>query len=89
MVLYRHRSPPSQAALVTATDVDSDGISLEDTSGLSTSLPVFREGETFTTKSFTEAGWKQNKECDTLTIPESPEIWYGFFQPEKYRAKTL
>jgi hypothetical protein len=33
----------------------------------------------FTTESFTAAGWKKSKQYDTATVPESTEIWYGFF----------
>ena len=35
--------------------------------------------QTFTTDSFVAAGWKKSKEYDTATVPESNEIWYGFF----------
>ncbi|MBT5253697.1 MAG: hypothetical protein HOH57_07195 [Chloroflexi bacterium] len=34
----------------------------------------------FSTDSFIAAGWKKSKEYDTATVPESTEIWYGFFQ---------
>ena len=34
----------------------------------------------FSTDSFIAAGWKKSKENDTATVPESTEIWYGFFQ---------
>jgi len=34
----------------------------------------------FSTDSFIAAGWKKSKEYDTVTVPESTEIWYGFFQ---------
>lgn len=40
---------------------------------------VMHPNETFTTESFTAAGWKKSKEYDTATVPESNEIWYGFF----------
>ena len=33
----------------------------------------------FTTDSFIAAGWKKSKQYDTATVPESNEIWYGFF----------
>ena len=33
----------------------------------------------FTPDSFVEAGWKKSKQYDTATVPESTEIWYGFF----------
>ena len=32
-----------------------------------------------TPDSFVEAGWKKSKQYDTATVPESTEIWYGFF----------
>ena len=34
----------------------------------------------FSPDSFIAAGWKKSKEYDTATVPESIEIWYGFFQ---------
>ena len=33
----------------------------------------------FTPDSFVTAGWKKSKQYDTATVPESSEIWYGFF----------
>ena len=33
----------------------------------------------FTPDAFVKAGWKQSKQYDTTTVPESTEIWYGFF----------
>jgi len=33
----------------------------------------------FTPDSFIQAGWKKSKQYDTATVPESTEIWYGFF----------
>ena len=33
----------------------------------------------FTPDSFVQAGWKKSKQYDTATVPESTEIWYGFF----------
>ncbi len=33
----------------------------------------------FTPDSFVTAGWKKSKQYDTATVPESTEIWYGFF----------
>ena len=33
----------------------------------------------FTPDSFVTAGWKKSKQYDTATVPESGEIWYGFF----------
>ncbi len=33
----------------------------------------------FTPYSFVQAGWKKSKQYDTATVPESTEIWYGFF----------
>ena len=40
---------------------------------------IFLADQTFTTDSFVAAGWKKSKEYDTATVPESNEIWYGFF----------
>ena len=33
----------------------------------------------FTPDSFVQAGRKKSKQYDTATVPESTEIWYGFF----------
>ena len=33
----------------------------------------------FTPDAFVTAGWKKSKQYDTATVPESTEIWYGFF----------
>ena len=33
----------------------------------------------FTPDAFVNAGWKKSKQYDTATVPESTEIWYGFF----------
>ena len=44
-----------------------------------TSSSIFHADKTFTTDSFMAAGWKKSKEYDTATVPESTEIWYGFF----------
>ena len=33
----------------------------------------------FPPDSFVQAGWKKSKQYDTATVPESTEIWYGFF----------
>ena len=41
---------------------------------------VVRENNTFTTGSFEKAGWKKSKQYDTDTVPQSTEIWYGFYQ---------
>jgi len=67
------------ASACTETNIDSEGISVEDNADLSTSLSIFHADQTFTTDSFTVAGWKKTKEYDTSTVPESTEIWYGFF----------
>jgi hypothetical protein len=67
------------ASACTETNIDSDGISVEDTADVSASQSIFHADQTFTTDSFTAAGWKKTKEYDTSTVPESTEIWYGFF----------
>tara|TARA_B110000196_G_scaffold129529_1_gene112278 strand:+ start:92 stop:574 length:483 start_codon:yes stop_codon:yes gene_type:complete len=63
----------------TDTDIESAGISVEDAVDASTSPSIFHADQTFTTDSFIAAGWKKSKEYDTATVPESTEIWYGFF----------
>ena len=43
-------------------------------------LPLItRSDQTFTTDSFTQAGWRKSKQYDTATVPRATEIWYGFF----------
>jgi hypothetical protein len=41
---------------------------------------VVRENDTFAAGSFVKAGWKKSKQYDTDTVPQSTEIWYGFYQ---------
>jgi hypothetical protein len=67
------------ASACTDTDIESAGISVEDAVDASTSPSIFHSDQTFTTDSFIAAGWKKSKEYDTATVPESTEIWYGFF----------
>ena len=67
------------ASACTDTDIDSAGISVEDAVDAPTSTSIFHADQTFTTDSFTAVGWKKTKEYDTSTVPESIEIWYGFF----------
>ena len=40
---------------------------------------ILLSNRTFTPDSFVTAGWKKSKQYDTATVPESTEIWYGFF----------
>ena len=61
------------------TDVESADNSVEDAVDAPTLSPIFHADKTFTTDSFMAAGWKKSKEYDTATVPESTEIWYGFF----------
>ena len=61
------------------TDTESADISVEDAADAPTSPSIFHADKTFTTDSFVAAGWKKSKEYDTATVPESTEIWYGFF----------
>ena len=63
----------------TITDIESVGISVEDQPDMFTSPPIFHAEKTFSTDSFIAAGWKKSKKYDTSTVPESTEIWYGFF----------
>ena len=58
---------------------DSDDNSVGDAVDAPTSSSIFHADKTFTTDSFVAAGWKKSKEYDTATVPESTEIWYGFF----------
>ena len=58
---------------------DSDDNSVGDAVDAPTSSSIFHADRTFTTDSFVAAGWKKSKEYDTATVPESTEIWYGFF----------
>ena len=67
------------APACTDTDTESADISVEDAADAPTSPSIFHADKTFTTDSFVAAGWKKSKEYDTATVPESTEIWYGFF----------
>ena len=58
---------------------DSDDNSVGDAVDAPISSSIFHADKTFTTDSFMAAGWKKSKEYDTATVPESTEIWYGFF----------
>ena len=58
---------------------DSDDNSVGDAVDAPTSSSIFHADKTFTNDSFMAAGWKKSKEYDTGTVPESTEIWYGFF----------
>ena len=61
------------------TDGESADNSVEDAVDAPALSPIFHADKTFTTDSFMAAGWKKSKEYDTATVPESTEIWYGFF----------
>ena len=60
-------------------DGESADNSVGDAVDAPTSSSIFHADKTFTTDSFMAAGWKKSKEYDTATVPESTEIWYGFF----------
>lgn len=57
----------------------SDSHNDDDVAAVS-SPAITLEDKTFTTESFVAAGWKKSKQYDTETVPESTEIWYGFYQ---------
>ena len=61
------------------TDTGSADISVEDAADAPRPPSIFHADRTFTTDSFVAAGWKKSKEYDNATVPESTEIWYGFF----------
>ena len=67
------------ASACTDTDTESADIPVEAPADAFTSPSIFHADRTFTTDSFVAAGWKKSKEYDTATVPESTEIWYGFF----------
>ena len=67
------------ASACTDTDNESVDTSVEDAGDVPTLSSIFHADRTFTTDSFVAAGWKKSKEYDTATVPESTEIWYGFF----------
>ena len=67
------------ASACTDSDTESVDTSVEDAGDVPTSSSIFHADRTFTTDSFVAAGWKKSKEYDTATVPESTEIWYGFF----------
>ena len=59
----------------------SDGSSSSESSDESSATDaIVLTDQFFSTDSFIAAGWKKSKEYDTATVPESIEIWYGFFQ---------
>ena len=43
------------------------------------SSSILLSDRNFTPDAFVKAGWKKSKQYDTATVPESTEIWYGFF----------
>jgi hypothetical protein len=65
--------------LTACGDADSDTDSSPDGVGSEAPAIVLPDG-TFTTDSFVSAGWKKSKQYDTATVPDSTEIWYGFYQ---------
>ncbi len=67
------------AVVSACTDTESADIPVEDATDASASPSISHADQTFATDSFIAAGWKKSKEYDTATIPESTEIWYGFF----------
>ena len=67
------------ASACTNSGMDTEDVSVEGAVEASTSPSIFHADQTFTTESFVAAGWKKSKEYDTTTVPESTEIWYGFF----------
>ena len=67
------------ASACTDKDTESADIPVEALADAFTSPSIFHADRTFTTDSFMAAGWKKSKEYDTATVPESTEIWYGFF----------
>ena len=56
----------------------SEGSS-SDEGGDEAAAAIVLADQIFTTDSFITAGWKKSKQYDTETVPESTEIWYGFF----------
>lgn len=58
----------------------STDIQNEETAAEASSPAITRTNEVFSTESFVDAGWKKSKQYDTATVPESTEIWYGFYQ---------
>ena len=59
----------------------SEGSSIGESSDESSATDaILLTDQFFSTDSFIAAGWKKSKEYDTATVPESTEIWYGFFQ---------
>ena len=75
------------APACTDTDTESADISVEDAADAPTSPSIFHADRTFTTDSFVAAGWKKSKEYDIATVPESTEIWYGFFDQKDIKIR--
>ena len=75
------------APACTDTDTESADISVEDAADAPTLPSIFHVDKTFTTDSFVAAGWKKSKEYDIATVPESTEIWYGFFDQKDIKIR--
>ena len=59
-------------AVLTADGVAADG-------ALSKVSVTMMASQTFTFDDYVAAGWKKSKQFPTDTVPESTDIWYGFF----------
>ena len=68
------------ARLVVACGSDRPSNDSESNRSSAESPKIVLPSGTFTTDTFVNAGWKKSKQYDTETVPDSTEIWYGFFQ---------
>ncbi|MCH8115952.1 MAG: hypothetical protein IIB25_10775 [Chloroflexi bacterium] len=55
----------------------ADGVAAD--SALAKVSVTMMAGQTFTFDDYVAAGWKKSKQFPTDTVPESTDIWYGFF----------
>lgn len=48
---------------------------------------ILLPGKLFTLDDYVVAGWKKSKQYDTETIPQSTDIWYGFFDAKDIEVR--
>ena len=48
---------------------------------------ILLPGKLFTLDDYVAAGWKKSKQYDPETIPQSTDIWYGFFNAKDIEVR--
>ena len=48
---------------------------------------ILLPGKLFTLDDYVAAGWKKSKQYDTETVPQSTDIWYGFFNTKDIEVR--